>query len=269
MKKYLFLAVLFLSSNLKADPCCCAGYGLQGEFLYWALGSLQAFNTQQGNNGGNSYTFTMPRNYDPAFRIDAIYQSPARNLLLEGRFTYYDATNTFSKALSNVSFPGAFFRSGDFSSKVRVRYYTGELTNAWQINGCECYLLGGVQYVWSGFSQRLRGVGVGNDSVPLSAENLQRTDAWQLGPQIGFTFLYPFCSLAVKGNFRVATLFDSQTQDNSKPVLRVTPIVDFKMGLSWLPCLSCLNLNVEVGYEFVSNNNFTFDGPYASLGICF
>lgn len=211
--------------------------------------------------------------------------------------------------------------AGTARSHEHFGYYGADLTmNRFLIRNCnkESFsFLFGLHYANVEFKESFSSTGAFiDDGAPVAVNNhlTQDSQFWGIGPQIGFDYHYLLPNFvwisngafSLEANAR-ASLLCSRTETTfhydtvrtgpvgvnlqNRPIWRVTPSVDARLGLKYNLCEGCFNATFEVGYEviwygdcinsivgndvaFPGNSidvysNLNLQGPYMSLSVAF
>lgn len=301
MKKTLFsLALLLLTQNLLADFAPQPyRWSFQGEYLYWKPYTENQYfftTTFTPTTPSVSDFLIVPTNFHSAFRIVGEYNYSLSDSL-EGRFCYFNGSDqiTLFGQSGSDNITGVTITDGEVSSKLKFRYYAADLAlhnTTHHFCNLNFSFLEGLNFVWLDYEQfnslsdSVGDVGVGSF---LSRD-------WGIGPEFGINldFLFPW-NISLTGNARAALLISNlkstvnfisggsevRFQEN----WLINSMFDARLGVDWHICYRCMQVNVEVGYEFVWYRNaiqiapltisqtqrldMGFQGPYAALGVSF
>lgn len=246
------------------------------------------FNLQPGGPGHkNNFDYTS------GYRINALYRT--YNCLFSEtglRFTHLPTTRQ-NKRINFSSSP--FFSNG--ISSHRLRYYAADLYGTipvFEICQLSLFLQPGVHYAFMDFKSHLH-------FANLNQILREKSQTWGAGPELGFNLRYKFCDcLSIKGNFlggllisRAKARFNMENlglNRHSRPLVKVFPFWETRLSLCYSICVKKYQIDVELGYEYLSYpnyidriqypsngnalvdnvfSNFDFQGPFVSVSFNF
>lgn len=256
---------------------------------YYVISSID--NVVEENIFPNGRRHNLDPKYRPAFRIEALapFCNTCNNLDL--RFTYFNGGNSNTTdgdfLFDTIGYPGNgaqdpedTFYTGIAKFHENFRYYGGDVTiNRLVLNGCRdgLALIFGLHYAHIRVNDDFSSSGTRLDDIvviPVSNSLHRNSQFWGVGPEFGIDYHFMFypClfqrpqTFSFVANAR-ASLLASHTNAHfhystlrtggigvnlsNKPLWRVTPSVDARLGLSYNFCCPCFSLYFEAGYEFI------------------
>lgn len=296
---------------------------------YYVISSI--LNTQGGEFYPNGKRYNLDPSYHPGFRLDLGYGFCNGVSCMDLLFTYFNGTDSDSTSgpflFDVIGFPGDGTQIPEDTSyegtarlKHKYQYYAGDLIYSRLMFNC-CpeglsFLLG-LHGAYIKVNEKFNSSGffINDDNPELFFNDLERFSRyWGIGPEFGVDFSYifpPFCQcpaglFSIEATARGGLLctntiaditdFTSRTAPaeshlSNKPIWRVNPFVDTRIGLNYDCCLCCLKTQFSLGYEFIwyskavdqvisydvafagdtvdFYNDFSLHGPYFSVACAF
>ena len=257
---------------------------------YYVISSTNNFFSGNFFPDGTRHNNTAP--YKPGYRVEALYDLCNGVNEFDFRFTSFTGGHTSSVAgpvlFDTIGYPGDgaqspedTFNNGFSKTKGSFKYYAGDATFNRLFLDCfpeNFTFLFGLHYAYIQFKQNFSSGGFFLDHEALLANSQHLTSEshfWGVGPQFGLDYRYNFewCDaevVSVFGNCRAALLC-SNTKSNfhydtlrtgsvgvnirNEPLIRITPTIDARLGLSYNFCCLSYEANIELGYELVWYSN--------------
>lgn len=246
------------------------------------------FNLQPGGPGHkNNFDYTS------GYRINALYRIDNCLFSESGlRFTHLPTTHQNKR----INFSSSPLFSNSLSNH-RLTYYAADLYGTipvFEICRLSLFVQPGLHYAFMDFKSRLQ---FSNLNQFLS----EKSQTWGAGPELGFNLIYKFCDcLSIKGNFlggllisRAKARFSMENiglNSHSRPLVKVFPFWETRLSLCYSICLKKYQIDMELGYEYLSYpnyidriqypsngstvvdnvfSNFDFQGPFVSVSLNF
>lgn len=326
MLKKLFLVCALtigvtLNAHMRPDP---GSYAIQGEWLYFKpsiddsyIGQVpKDFTAPIDEQFLNGPYKAATLDYTSGYRAEGVYAfcNGLNDMRLRVSGLHAHKSRTIN-AIFPQEFTHLFAPLESIRSKLTLDYLSVEGLVSQKIYDCHPFsfsISGGINYVRFKTKQDLFFVTRPAPDNPQPGTELQRyKDRFcGVGPEIVFDLEYlcfcrNFCDhpveLMLVANFRESLLVGKEGphfRDDStiqfpndwkcEKVWRVIPVEDFRAGLNLSSEFNCMDISLEVGYEFinyhnvvsvlrnaVSDNQFVeysdvcFQGPYVALSVVF
>lgn len=239
-----------------------------------------------GNANPNGQRANNDFDFEPGFRVGAVYALCDCNQAIEAHYSYLDANQNRTitgtglwATVGRSDFASGFNNfTGAASSRNHTLYQNADLSLSQQFYCSPCldsYVKFGLEYAYFNFHEHYR---FDNTTAGTAGEIAQKSRAWGIGPQVGFDVdydLYQNCyclpgtlSLCFGGSGGLLAAESNTTAFNrtiaaggaattildsgDETTWRLIPALHARIGLNYSTSFGCYDASFGLGYEFTS-----------------
>jgi hypothetical protein len=242
-----------------------------------------------GNANPNGQRANNDFDFEPGFRVGAVYALCDCNQAIEAHYSYLDANQNRTitgtglwATVGHADLVSQFENfAGSASSRNHTLYQNADLSLSQQVYCSPCldsYVKFGLEYAYFNFHEHHAFINAATAPPATLGEVARKSRAWGIGPQVGFDVdydLYQNCyclpgtlSLCFGGSGGIlaaesnTTVFSrttavggaqtTQVSSGDETTWRLIPALHARVGLNYSTSFGCYDAAFGVGYEFTS-----------------